>query len=116
MSGSARQGDMDTRLALRLVLILDWTSAGTHHVFLTHALDVELRGRLRHTAEHVVEIEFRRRGETDRIDAGDDERAQVRTRKPALLQLRDNPADRIVDAEDQASATPTFGQRPGQPL
>ena len=103
---AAEVASTPTSAAYRLLFrVVRRAAAGADDVFLLDPVDVELRRRFLHPPQHVVEVELGRFREADRVDARDDERAQIRAGEAALLQLVDDRGDLIVDREDQPAAT-----------
>src|SRR5262249_35152131 len=86
------------------LFLLRRAAARLRHVFLLHAIDVELRGAGADLVERLVEVERRRLGSPRVVHARDDERLQVRARQPARLQLLDRGTHRVVELQDLAAA------------
>src|SRR5688572_29278724 len=85
--------------------------AGPHNVLLLDFLHVELRRAAVHLVEDVVDVELCRRRKPDGIDAGHDERPEVRAREPAALELLDHAAHLVVDGEQLRGAPLAFDER-----
>src|SRR5438874_6846422 len=85
------------RSSIRLV----GRAAGAGEVFLLHFVGIELAGALAHRLQHFLERRRLALDPAQRVDARDDEGAQIRADEAARLQPRDDRGDALVELHQQ---------------